>query len=516
MPVNDLHPMYIEKQYEVKQMRDTLAGPSRVKSENSLYLPIPASMAKNSSKQPETGISYNTSSKKDDMAMSVPWRHSIPAYQSYLQRARFPDITALMLRGMTGLSLKKYPTIEMPKSIEYLEKRATRDGKSVHELFAFMLGEVLSVGRFSMLVDVDDKNGQLVIVPYVTESLTNWKQTRIDGDDKFSLVVFRESSQKTDDEFSHDCKNDYLVVRNSAKLKGGNGDLIDASVYSVEKYNGDSLASDGGIIVPMLRGVPFKEIPVVVVNVDGTGTGNWSCPLVGVSDIALSIYQKDADMSNSEFVTCNPMLVFTGVDSDSDDVPDIIGSSVTWTLPDPQSKAFYVEPQSTCLEHMSKRIADLFDEAVQYGVSVLGAQRNGAEAAETVKMRQASNGSNLRTIIRSCSEALKDILEFCEAWETGKVSGEVEIETSLELTEMNLTPQELTALLQSWLNGAISHETYLSRLSEGGFKLAGETPEGEMDKIATDGPSLDNIDDNKDGSTDTTNTDNTNDDSTED
>lgn len=492
MPVSDLHPQYRNKQYEVRQMRDTLEGPGNVKRSGALYLPIPASMYAKRDVQPPTGISYDGNyieNKYTNVVANAPWKHNIPAYQSYLQRARFPDITALIHRGLSGVATKKDPEIILTPQIEYLREKATRDDKSLIEVFRMMVNEVLGAGRVGLLVDVNQSTNQLVLVVYCAEAITNWKMAQIDGDDRFKMVVLSEPCHSDDDEFSHELEIEYKVCRVFLDGKDVNGMETEVQIYNVQDYENDS--ADQEIAIPLLRGIPYDEIPLVIASSDGTGVRTWTCPLIGVSDIAISIYQKDADMSNSEFITCNPMLVFTGVDSENDETPDIIGSCVTWSLPDPLSKAFYVEPASTCLAHMANRISSLMDEAIKYGVSILGNGNSKSESAETVKMRQAGNSSNLRSIIRSCGEALEDALEICQEWETNKkeiIEGSIAVIPSLELTEMNMTSQEQIALMQSWINGGISHESYLQRLLDAGFKLSGKDVEGELAIIEAEAP----------------------------
>lgn len=472
-------------------MRDTLLGPSNVKRSASLYLPIPTAMFVEAERQPPTGVSIDGNdieNKFTDIVSNAPWRHQIPAYQAFLQRARFPDITALIHRGLAGIATKEEPEIELPSIIEYLEDNATRDGKSLVELFNFMISEVLAVGKVEVLVDVDQTSNQLVLVPYVAESFVNWKSAIIEDKKVITLSVLAEPIAKEDqDEFTHDTVISHNVGRMFVEVEG---EVLQA--YNTQKFIDDE--AKGPPVIPTLRGNTFPEIPLVIASVAGTGVDvEWTCPLVGVSDLSVSIYQKDADMSNSEFLTCNPMLVFSGVDGDSDELPNIIGSSVTWALPDNLAKAYYVEPAGSCLSHMSTRIDNLFEEAVQYGVSVLGNNKSSGEAAETVKMRQAGNSSNLRTIIQSCAEALSDLLDICEMWEKNATvpSGEVEVKPNLELTEMTLTAQEQTALLQAWMNGAISHQSYLKNIKEAGIELDGDSVEEELDLIATSKPALD-------------------------
>jgi len=499
MPVSDLHPQYENKQYELRQLTDTLDGASSVKRSGSLYLPIPAAMYAASGKQPASGISTDNNEFKNgqqNVVSNAPWDHNIPAYSAYVQRARFPEITNLIHRGLVGIGTKQDCVIELPTQIDYLESNATRDGKTLEELFAYLVDQVLSKGRVELLVDIDATNGRCVLVPYIADSFINYRISEVNDREQFELGVFQYEKNTGEDEFSHDTETAHFVVRNKARDPENEGQMI--SVYNTQKYTNET--ADGNASVPLLRGNPLSFVPLTVINTNGLGIGHWVCPLTGVSDIAISIYQKDADMSNSEFLTCNPMLFVYGIDED--EAPTAIGSAVAYSTTNEQAKAEYVEPKGTSLSHMEKRIAALFDEAIQYGVSIIGKTPNSAEAADTVKMRQAGNSATIRTIIQAVANGLEEALQHCYMWETNTIdkSEEIQVNPNLELSEMSLTPQEQTALLQSFLNNAISHDTYLKRLQEGGIDLAGETVEGEQDLIINKVPVFnDEANDDADG-----------------
>jgi hypothetical protein len=506
MAVEEKNPQYKNKKYEMRQLRDTADGVSSVKRSGALYLPIPTSMYKNASEQPPSGISTEGNDFYGEQSLEyvmddAPFQSNIPAYQAYLQRARFPDVTSLLIRGLTGIAVKKIPQCNLPENISYLKDNATRDGKNLTDLFTWMISEVITVGRVTLLLDVTN-DGKLIIVPYVAESFINWKTGSYEDKEVLSLGVFQHQVSSNDsDEFSHESVDGYFVVRNSANVKAeGSEDPIEIAVYATQKYKEE--IAEGVPVIPLLRGKPFPFPPVSTCGANGVSFNFGSSPIVGVSDIAISIYQKEADMAQAEFLTCNPMLVLTGIQSD--EAPKAVGSNVSLTMPDAESNAFYVEPKSNCLSHMKTRIDGLMEEAVQYGVSILGGSgTNPNEAADTVRMRQQSSNANLRTIIKSVSESINEILNYAYMWETDSLEKMPKAEEgkedfgffpSLELSEMDLSPDEQEALLQALLNNAISMETYLARLKEGGLSLAGKTVEGEIDLIKNSSPNLVNND----------------------
>lgn len=507
MPVSDLHPQYENKQYELRQMRDSIEGPSSIKRAGALYLPIPSAMYSAGDSQPQTGILIDQNNLKNNRAnliSNAPWSHNIPAYSSYLQRARFPDITALLSMGLTGIAIKKDPETELKGVLSYLEESATKDGRSLKELFYYCVNEVVSVGRISLLLEVDEISGGLYINTYSAESFINWKKG-YSGMEKSTevakLAVFEEPCDAEDaDEFTTSQEDIcHLVLRNKTSVYDEElKEEISLDYYNVQRYIDDSPIEEA--VIPVLRGVPIPFVPLVTINAYGVGLDMGNCPLIGVSDIAISIYQKDADTSNAEFLTCNPMLVTTGVqegnDQNGNPIPAAsfpIGSNVTLNLPDTESTAFYVEPASNCLSHMMLRIQDLKEEAVQYGASILSSENKTSEAAETVRLRQSGNSSSLRTIIQSVGEGIEQILQYAYMWEKNSrlESKEIVFRPNLELTESTLPPQEMTALLQSFLNKAISHETLLLNYKKGGIKLSSETIEEEITSINNAKPLLD-------------------------
>lgn len=508
MPSEDLHPQYENRQYEFRQMRDTISGVSSVKRSGSLYLPIPSAMYEGGGNQPVGAMSSDQNSLKNgnfNIISNAPWSHNIPAYSAYLQRARFPDMTSLLLIGLTGIAIKKKPEVKLPSNISYLEENATKDGKTLFELFVFCVSEVLSVGRISLLLEVDSENNTFFINTYSAESFINWR-TGFSGMEKStevaSLAVFQEGyCSEESDEFSHSDDVCQVVLRDRGSIEKTteNGDTIFEKefAYNVEKYvDGEKT---GETLFPTMRGNMLPFVPLVTANSERVGFDVGNCPLIGVSDIAISIYQKDADMSNAEFLTCNPMLVTTGVNDEVDEngnpissasIP--IGSNITMNLPDSDSNAFYVEPSSNCLNHMINRVKDLKEEAVQYGSAILSTEKNSAEAAETVRLRQSGNSSSLRSVIKHVGEAIEQILQYAYMWDKNspKESKEIDFSPNLDLTESNLSPQAMASLLDSFMNKGVSHETYLKNMKDGGVELSSETIEEEITKIQNAKPML--------------------------
>jgi len=110
---------YQKTVFQTKQMRDSVAGSNSIKNEGELYLPMPSGW----NEIKERGTIPNEVIK--NAPHYLPWNHSNPAYRAYIQRARFPDITANALRMCVGIATLKEPELNLPSTIDYMEKIAT-------------------------------------------------------------------------------------------------------------------------------------------------------------------------------------------------------------------------------------------------------------------------------------------------------------------------------------------------------------------------------------------------------
>lgn len=477
------HPQYEDVEYQWRQLRDCIAGTSAIKRSGALYLPIPTAMLVAdripAGTPDDSGIQFggrNTKNTDEFLRNRAPWNHPIAAYSAYLQRARFPDITSNCQAGLVGIATKKDPEVELTPSLEHLQKDATVHGLSLNAMFKEAIGEVLSTGRCSYLTDVVESENILKFVKYDAESQINWKTVAVDGEIQPFLIVFEEHATNGS-EFSHEAVAIHRVLRIEQDESG-------AFSYTSQLYNGGQAAGESVIVT--LQGQSIDFIPNVCINADEIGYVVGESPLLGISDIAISVYQKDADMSNAEFLTCNPMLAVFGVDEN--DVPQTVGSAVAWAIGSPEGRMEYIEPAATSLNHMQNRIDKLFEEAISYGMALLG-PTNKVEAEGTVRMRQEASGATLKTVVRTVGEGIERALKQAAEW-AGDNPDDIKFEPNLSFSDVFISAPEQAALLQSWLNRGISHETFLWNMKKGSIIPEDISVEDEQARIFTSAPVL--------------------------
>jgi len=482
------HTGYLRRVYSRRSVRDSIDGSDSVKRAAEVYLPMPSGMAidntapnitrgsGNMGEMTPTGsVGNNAAPTGAYDSMNAPYYHSNPAYRSYLQRARFPEITSHALRGLVGTATRIPLDINISKKLEYLKEAATSDGMTIHQLYAELLSEVLQGGNVSLVVEVNPKTNKPYFIVYVAETAINWDIDIETSDLKLCVFETIERDENNENIFDTTATVSSCLVYNLDE----NGAVVQTKFLDGEE-TGKKESS--------LQGSKFKKIPVVYMGAVRNDPYPQTPPLLGISEIAYTIYRKDADLSQAEYMTCNPNLVITGLESDAG-IPMIFGSTVALILPDPDSKAFYPETDTSALDHVSKSIQSLFEEAMMYGASLSGPAKKGVESTETVVMRGNNQGATLVGMVKNVAEGLEKALVI--AGELMGVSERPVITPSLEFAQKSLSPQMLTALIQAWSASGLSKQTLLRNLKEAGILSEDEDIKVEMARIESEGPASD-------------------------
>ncbi len=413
MPVSTEHSDYTRYKSDWTKIRDAIAGESVIKSKNETYLPRPAGMS----------------------------GEYADAYDDYKERAHFPLICSYALQGTLGIILSRQPEFKVPKKLEYLLKRATNDGLSLNQLFLSMINDVLQTGRVPIVIDIDQKRNEFRFVKYNAEDFINWK-TKINNEEakkELSLAVFKELVPNASDEFDHGTKDGYIVLS-----------LLDNECI-VRKYVQDKVDPETTTGL-LYYGRPIEQIPVFIAGSIDNSIDVQPIPLLAVANASIQIYRKEADLSNAEYLSCNPTLVATGVVSE-DEIPNVIGSSVLITLSDPTARVFYTKTDVAALTHVAKHIDSLYEEAIRHGVSLLES-RKGVEAAEALRIRQSVQSATIYSVYLSVCNAITEGLKLMCRW-AGLNEDSVDVDKPSSLTQEVPDSQMIKQLVEGYMSKVI-------------------------------------------------------------
>lgn len=436
--VDTKHPDYVDHAPEWKMVRDAERGPSAVYRAGVQYLPMPSGF---------------TAQSDDGAAM----------YDAYARRARFPDIVAPAIRGMTGLVHRKESIVELPAQMEPLREKCTREGLTLDAFHMQVTQELLRVGRFGILSDATEEGSDVpFLAGYATESIINW-------DNVGEFFVLDESGPERQG-FEWKNKKQFRV------LELVNGD------YVVKLYDDTTDSAVARTVHPQKRGNGALEaIPFVIVSPTEISTRVGQIPLVGVTRASVAIYQLDADYRLQLFMSGQETFVVTGADKP----PDIVGASVRLAFENTDAKAFYVGPTGIGITMHRQAIEDAKADAVSLGAQLFDSKKAGYESGEALRLRYGAQSATLTTIAvnsaRALEKALRNIALFMNL-----DPKKVVVKPNLRFADTVLTAQDAESFMRLWMGAAISKETMFENFKRGELVPEDRTFEVEEEKIAND------------------------------
>lgn len=410
------HPDYNNAKKSWDKIRDCIQGEDHIKGKGTTYLPQPSGM---------TG-DYES------------------AYEPYKERAHFPLICTYALSGALGIVITKLPEFNVPKQLEYILKTATKEGVSLQQLFLDIVIEIFSTGRVPLLVDIIAEKNEFRFVQYKAENFINWKSATIMDEKNLILGVLQESKpSNSNDIFSHEINDVYRVLRLTKEGKYETTLVEEGSDIGMETVS------------PSFMGKELDIIPLFLAGSISNSFDVQPIPLISVANCSIQIYRKEADLANSEYLSCNPTLCVTGATND-EDLPNVVGSSVMMVLPNEQARIFYTVTDTMALKQVSEHITSLYDEAIRHGVAILDA-RKGVEAAEALRIRQATQSASIYSIFLSAMNAITEGLKLMCIWGGYNEDG-VTADAPTSLTQGLPDSAIIKAIIEGYTDGTVPLE----------------------------------------------------------
>jgi hypothetical protein len=484
MPVNSLHPDYLETLPAWTRARDVIAGEDAIKGAGERYLP-------------------RLEAQSD------------PEYTAYKARAVFFNATARTADGYVGMICRRAPFIKLPEASNALG-RALADfsndadmlGTSLEGYAKHVLSEVIVVGRAGTLVDWEsERENRVYVSAYGAENILNWRVERIHGRNIPTLVVLYEATSvaatagKAMDEFELNGSEQIRVLK-LVESSGLRVEGVKALQCVVEIWRPEVLA-DGNpshgvkgarkksgrtkwklveTKVPLRLGKPLPCLPFVFHGPEHARPEIGKLPLADVIAVNLDHYRLNADYKHGVHFTALPTAWVSGFDKSA---TLRIGSSTAWVTEQPGAKAGYLEFTGQGLMTFERAMDR--DERLMalLGSRLLENNKKVGETAEAIELRQTGEHSILGNIALSVSESLSQVMRWAYWWNSTEenpddVSDEqVALELNTDFSSKGLTSQDLQAIVSAWQAGAMSRETMLDLFRRGEVLPEGRTSEEE-------------------------------------
>lgn len=393
-------------------------------------------------------------------------------YNGYSERAEYCNFTGRTIEGSHGVMFRKELIVEVPDELKQYLENVDGKGNSIYKFVNDATYDCMITSYGGVLVDAPsgedvslkeaEENG---ILPYLTffqaEKIINVHTKTVGRKEVVTMVVIKDTEEVpvTNDRFTTETKDRYKVY-----------ELDENGVYTATVYN--EAYEEISSVQPKMYGKTMNYIPFFFLpNVQPT------VPMfMPVVEVNKAWYRKSADLENGLHWTGIPTPYAVGlnppthVDEDGNEVADEVklGGNHFLFFPQGTTNVNFLEFSGSGLGQLQIAMERDEERMAILGARIISQERKGVESAETAKIHRAGENSVVATFAMEMSKVFTNIVKCYLSWTTGKeVTDDVRLEINTDYDVVNMSAQELTALVSLWQSGGISKKILFKNLKEG-------------------------------------------------
>lgn len=472
MPVDTVHAEYAVSSSKWLRMRDVLAGEDTVKAAGERYIP-----------------KLEGQTEAD--------------YEAYVGRGFFYNAAARTLSGYEGMIFRQEPVLShngkgnaLGKVFDTLVPDVDLLGTTLSSYARKIVDETLAIGRSGTLIDWQDKpEDRAYLSFYAAENILNWRVTRIGGKMLLTMVVLKEQAVRPaeDDPFVEEVIEQCRVLR----LVSLGPDMWEYRVEVWQLLSKDKEKSKEkewqhiSSAVPKRRGQSLPQIPFIFHGPNHSLPAVERSPMEDIATANAHHFKINVDYNHGMHFTALPTAWVSGFPANTELK---VGSRAAWVTENLGATAGYLEFKGDGLQTL-ERAQDRVERLLTVlGSRLLESQKRVSESAEALSIRQSGESSILANLSRAVSSSLTDALRWVYWWHSTEADptdiSEAQVlfklNTDFEATRLN--GKEIEALVASWLNRGISHDTLLFNFKQSDMLPPGRTVADELKLIAETPP----------------------------
>lgn len=407
------HPEYAKNALLWQKIDDVCEGEDTVKSKKEKYLPRP-------------NAHDNTLENKQ-------------AYNSFLMRAVFYEVTGTTLSSLIGAAFATDPNFKFPAQLEHLERNANGAGLSAYQLAQTGIRHLLKHYRCALYVDYPDVIPARNLAEFKTQKaypmvhllnavdVINWDSVIVDNQKKLCLVVIREViSARGDDGFSKKDTEQYRVLRLESY-----GDY--ESIYSVQIYAKNSKGAwEAGIkkYPTDYNGNFWTYIPFTFVGAIDNSDEIHKPPLLSLTNLNLAHYRDSADFQESVFYMGQPQYYVSGVNwtwfDEAKKRGIYVGAKVLLPLPE-KGEVGITQPDPNTLAREAMK--DKWDQMKELGARLI----EKGSAAKKTATESNSDDAVQHSVLSLCVVNMNEAMSIALRWAAKFVVADVDLLTKEEM-----------------------------------------------------------------------------------
>jgi len=380
--------------------------------------------------------------KKPTVYLPEPWASDEPErYLAFCQRAYYTNYTGRTESVLQGMVFRKPANYEVPDSMLPLLEDFDGSGDSIDQVAKKAVEQRMRKSRFVFLADYPsaqpglsrqqerELNLRPVAACYPAECLINWRFASIGGKKTLVLAVLRESENTSEDEFGHDYKSVYRVLR-----------LTDG-IYSQELLDESGKTITDRFEPRQSGGATFDYIPLHGVRELETA------PLQPIAELNLAHYWNTARLEDQVDVIGSPNLHLdigetTAEEWKANNPGEFKLGGRIGTMTKGGSLTI-VQAEERPLVRVVRQ--DKAEEIAAIGAAVVQ-KSGGVETAEAARIRAGTETSQLDDVVSDLSEDIEATLESMARF-IGENPDSVTYSLNTDFFDSGLDAQTLQAIV---------------------------------------------------------------------
>jgi len=287
-----------------------------------------------------------------------------------------------------------------------------------------------------------------------------------------------DSKYADDDEFKVESTEQMRVY----KLSEENG-LLEVTLYEKVIAGGKATwAKVGEVINPSFKGNRLDFIPFVFFGAVGNTIAVQKPPLLDLGNLNIKHWQITVDYYHGLHYCALPTPWAAGFPIES---KLYIGPGKAWVASDPNAKAGFLEFTGQGLGAVEKGLDKLEKKMAVLGARMLEEQKRAVETAESLRLRVSGDTATLSNVASSVEGGLENVLRLA-AWWMSIEKDDVSCSLNKDFVNEKLSAQDISALMQAYMNDMISMDTFLYNLQQGEILPESRTIEEERKLIDMD------------------------------
>ena len=404
----------------------------------------------------------------------------------YIQYVNFGILYNALSRtrqGLKGAILRKPIDIQFPESQKGVLDSIMPDGSSFKDLTRLICDDVLGYGRCGALVDINPEEEPYVAF-YNSLSILGWPSffnfSLSPDKDINQEIILREFVEVLDPEDVNETK----IIEQRRKLEIDAAGYYAVSVYRKVDQNSDDWFPHEEPRYPTYKGMKLDYIPFVFIGSSSNVPTPSRPPLLDLLNLLKGHWRLTVAYQYGLHFAGLPTPCFSGFDfEEGAKMP--LGPGAAYHAAEPGATSWFLQTGGEGLASMESGLDRLEKQMAIVGARLLEEQRPGIEAAETVRLRSSGDSATLSDIAGNIEGGLTKVLKYIGFW-LGIAEKECVVGVNKDFVGTRLSPQDITALLQSVQSGKISEETFLWNLEQGEILPPEKSIEDEREAIAED------------------------------